>query len=649
VAEMKNKSPNTSRFLGRVSLAVLLLVSARPLMAQDPVPVDEEGNPLAVISSEAVENSIIDSQLPVFSANELKEVVGPIALYPDNILAIVLPASTYPLQIVLAQRFLEDLESDSTLQPDESWDESVVALLNYPEVIQMMNENIQWTWQLGEAVVDQETDVLDAIASFRELAYTAGNLQSDEYQEVSNSDETIVITQTNETVVYIPYYVPEEVIVYQPRPVYHYYPSAYPVYYYPYATGHRFRSGFFWGVTTAFSIGWFDHQLHVYHPSYRRHPYYGRQYHYGYNYRRNDIRTFNRFYVNNNYRRSRDRYRDGSYWQPQRGSGARPYNRRDRSLRAASRSQSALNGNRRLTSERGNNRSRVDRVRNQASGNLEDRLNRGGVTRANRSGDSNRNIASGGAAGRAFNNNNANTRTRNTTTRSADRRRDANVNSSRNTGSDRRTAISSSANPNVLTNNRRSQSTDQRRQGIASSNRRTRTDSRGGAVTNSIGNATTNAARARSSSINRVRTQSSTDRLNAENRQRRDANSAQAVSRNRTSINARSSSRQQSPSASRTRQQRQLSPQWRNNQVTNRSNSSSSRVDRNRRTSAIESRTRQTNRASSRQRSAPPARRSESSRGNRASAPSASRSAPSSSRRSNSGNSRRERSNRREP
>ncbi|HEY7672871.1 MAG TPA: DUF3300 domain-containing protein, partial [Gammaproteobacteria bacterium] len=66
---------------------------------------------------------------------ELEKLVGPVALYPDDLLAIVLPASTYPLQIVQAARFLEDRANDTTLEPNPEWDESVVALLNYPEIV----------------------------------------------------------------------------------------------------------------------------------------------------------------------------------------------------------------------------------------------------------------------------------------------------------------------------------------------------------------------------------------------------------------------------------------------------------------------------------------------------------------------------------
>lgn len=327
---MNNKSRIARFYPGVFPLLALLIACSGPLMAQEPVPVDEDGNPLASTDSPLVRSDGIEAQLPTFTSAELEEFVGPIALYPDNLLAIILPASTYPLQIVLAARFLEQLESDSTLTPDESWDESIIALLNYPEVVQMMNEDIQWTWQLGEAVISQEVQVVAAIGAFRDRAYTAGNLETDEFQNVTRGDETIVITQKEETVVYVPYYVPEEVVVYQPRRVYHYYPTPRSLYYYPYAAGHRFSSGHFWGVTTAFTIGWSDFHLHVYHPSYSRHPYYGRSYYSGYRYRRPDLRAFNRFYVDNHYRTPRNRYRDGSYWRPQRSSGTRPDYRRDR-------------------------------------------------------------------------------------------------------------------------------------------------------------------------------------------------------------------------------------------------------------------------------------------------------------------------------
>ena len=118
------------------------------------------------------------------TAEELGELVGPIALYPDDLVAIVLPASTYPLQIVQAVRFLKAREDDASLEPSEDWDDSIIALLNYPEVLDLMNDDLDWTWKLGEAVLLQQEEVIVAVAEFRERARVAGNLESDEHQIV---------------------------------------------------------------------------------------------------------------------------------------------------------------------------------------------------------------------------------------------------------------------------------------------------------------------------------------------------------------------------------------------------------------------------------------------------------------------------------
>jgi len=304
-------------------LLLLTLALSAPLQLAAQVPVDENGNPLSSLDDEGYADEALQD-IPALTATELEELLGPVALYPDDLLAIVLPASTYPLEIVQAARFLDELEADGSQEPDESWDESVVALLNYPEVVRRMDKEIDWTWRLGEAVISQQADVIAAIESFRDRAYAAGNLESDEYQTVSNDDGVIEIDPVDEEIIYVPYYEPEEVVVYQPRRVYYYYPQAYPVYYYPYPYGHSFASGYFWGVTTAFTIGWSNHYLHVYHPSYWGHPYYGHHY-YGHYYRRPSISVYNNWYVHNSYASSRHRYRDGDHWRPRyRSSGARP-------------------------------------------------------------------------------------------------------------------------------------------------------------------------------------------------------------------------------------------------------------------------------------------------------------------------------------
>ncbi len=206
---------------------------------------------------------------------ELEELLGPVALYPDDLLAIVLPASTFPLQIVQAARF-RARTPDAT--PDEKWDDSVVALLNYPEVLKKLNDDLDWTWRLGEAVINQQSDVLAAITGFRERAQLAGNLKTDDKQVVEVREKIVYIRPVNEQVIYVPYYDPWEVTTYRTRRVYHYYPEPYPVYYYPYDYGYSFPRDSFWGVSTWYNIGWSNHRLHSLRHGYRHHPYYGRSY-----------------------------------------------------------------------------------------------------------------------------------------------------------------------------------------------------------------------------------------------------------------------------------------------------------------------------------------------------------------------------------
>jgi len=312
--------------LFQVTMTAVLALSVASGQALSQVPVDENGRALPVYAGDQFDDAIVeeheDSAELVLTAVELEELVGPVALYPDDLLAIVLPASTYPLEVVQAARFLEQLETDSSLKPDEEWDESIVALLNYPDVIQMMDNEIDWTWRLGEAVISQQNDLIAAVESFRDRAYAAGNLKSDEHQKVSYDEGTIEIVPVSEEIIYVPYYEPTEVIVRQTRPVYYYYPDPYPVYYYPYPVDYRFRSHYFWGVTTAFTIGWSNHNLHVYHPSYWGHPYYGR-YYYGHYYRRPSITVYNNWYVNNRHSNARYRYRDGDHWRPRSRAGSR--------------------------------------------------------------------------------------------------------------------------------------------------------------------------------------------------------------------------------------------------------------------------------------------------------------------------------------
>jgi hypothetical protein len=197
----------------------------------------------------------------LLSADELNTLVAPIALYPDELLAVVLPAATNPLQIVEAQRFLDQQKSDPELKPDPEWDPSVVALLNYPEVIKQMNDDLDWTQDLGNAIMDQQADVMNAIQAARSSASDAGYLQSNDQQVVVNDNDNIVIESAEPDVVYVPQYDPAPIVnntyVNYPPPVYS---EPYPPYYAPAAT---FFTGAIVGATFAYAFDWDDDDIDI--------------------------------------------------------------------------------------------------------------------------------------------------------------------------------------------------------------------------------------------------------------------------------------------------------------------------------------------------------------------------------------------------
>jgi hypothetical protein len=185
---------------------------------------------------------------PRLSAAELEKLVGPVALYPDDLLAILLPASTTPLDIVKAQRYIEKRKSNPKLQPDLSLTEPVRNLLNYPEVVKKMSADLDWTERLGQAVVGRQKDVMDAIQAFRRKVYSAGNLKTDDKQIIVVEKEVIKVVPANPKVIYVPQYQSSVVVVAQPVPAVVYYPTPYPVYYY--------------GAPTAYVVGWSSYAIY---------------------------------------------------------------------------------------------------------------------------------------------------------------------------------------------------------------------------------------------------------------------------------------------------------------------------------------------------------------------------------------------------
>ncbi len=145
--------------------------------------------------------------------DQLDQLVAPVALYPDALVAQVLTASTYPSQVVEADRWLQAQGNASPEQiaagaNAQNWDPSVKALTAFPTVLAQLDKNIQWTTDLGNAYYNQPQDVMDSVQAMRQKAEASGNLRSTPQQTVANSDGAIVIAPANPDVVYVPVYNP---------------------------------------------------------------------------------------------------------------------------------------------------------------------------------------------------------------------------------------------------------------------------------------------------------------------------------------------------------------------------------------------------------------------------------------------------------
>jgi len=184
-------------------LALVLLCAAYPqcLVAQDP---QDQQSPAHVPPG-----APYMQQTP----EQLEQLVAPIALYPDSLVAQILAASTFPEQVVDADRWVQshlDLRSDTLAQAvdQQPWDPSVKALTAFPSVLGNMDKNLSWTSSLGDAYYNQEQDVMDAVQVMRQRAQEAGNLLTTEQQTVSTQDSNIVIEAASPEIVYVPAYDP---------------------------------------------------------------------------------------------------------------------------------------------------------------------------------------------------------------------------------------------------------------------------------------------------------------------------------------------------------------------------------------------------------------------------------------------------------
>jgi uncharacterized membrane protein YgcG len=144
---------------------------------------------------------------------QLQQLVAPIALYPDSLVAQILAAATFPEQVVEADRWLQanpGVKDDALAQAvdQKTWDPSVKALTAFPSVLGNMDKNLSWTSSLGDAYYNQQQDVMDAIQVMRQKAQAAGNLKSTDQQTVTAQDNTIQIQPADPQVVYVPAYDP---------------------------------------------------------------------------------------------------------------------------------------------------------------------------------------------------------------------------------------------------------------------------------------------------------------------------------------------------------------------------------------------------------------------------------------------------------
>ena len=196
---------------------------------------------------------------------QLDSLVAPIALYPDDLLAQVLAASTYPLEIVQLQQWLakhKDLKDKQLADAvqKENWDPSVQGLAGLPDIVQQLADNIKWTSELGNAFLAQQSDVMDAVQRMRSKASDNGKLKSSEQVKVETkvveSKTVVVIAQANPQVIYVPSYDP--VVVYgAPPPMYAYPPIVYPPGYY--AAGMALSFGVGVAMGAMWSGGWGYH------------------------------------------------------------------------------------------------------------------------------------------------------------------------------------------------------------------------------------------------------------------------------------------------------------------------------------------------------------------------------------------------------
>lgn len=210
---------------------------------------------------------------PTFSQQELDQMLAPIALYPDSLLSQVLMAATYPLEVVQAARWSSAnsaLKGDAAVQAVDSqnWDPSIKSLVAFPQVLQTLDQKIEWTERLGDAFLAQQSQVMDTVQKLRQKAQEAGNLSSNSQIQVTQSEDSIEVEAANPDVVYVPYYDPAVVYGYWWWPDY---PPVFWAPWYGYSWYGRFAWGIGIGIRADFFYGSWDWRTHRVYDHDRRH------------------------------------------------------------------------------------------------------------------------------------------------------------------------------------------------------------------------------------------------------------------------------------------------------------------------------------------------------------------------------------------
>jgi hypothetical protein len=218
-------------------LAIMLL--GLPAAAQNPPPPEQTAAPSP--------SSPTGQTAAPFRPEQLDQLTAPIALYPDPLVGQILMAATYPLEVVEANRWLQQ-PANAALKGDElaavlaqqRWDPSVESLVAFPQILQMMDGNLTWIEQLGDAFLADQTAVMDSVQRLRHKAAAAGELQSTPQQAVSDEGGVIIIEPPDQDIVYVPVYAPS---VYGAWPYPEYPPDYFPGFFPDAAIGPR---GFGW-------------------------------------------------------------------------------------------------------------------------------------------------------------------------------------------------------------------------------------------------------------------------------------------------------------------------------------------------------------------------------------------------------------------